>query len=51
MARLNTVHPATFIAFKRWIANQPDREALKRRRDVLQVDAGQELLDRYLPQN
>ena len=50
MARMNTVHPATFVAFKRWMAGQPDREALKRRRDVLQADAVQELLGRYLPQ-
>ena len=50
MARMNTVHPATFVAFKRWLANQPDREALKRRRDVLQADAVQMLLDAYLPQ-
>jgi len=49
MARMNTVHPATFVAFKRWMANQPDREALKRRRDVLQADAVQELRARYLP--
>ena len=49
MARMNTVHPATFVAFKRWMASQPDREALKRRRDVLQADAVQTLLDRYLP--
>lgn len=51
MARMNTVHPATFVAFKRWMANQPDREALKRRRDVLQADAVQMLLDTYLPQD
>lgn len=50
MARMNTVHPATFVAFKRWMASQPDREALKRRRDVLQADAVQTLLDTYLPQ-
>ena len=50
MARMNTVHPATFVAFKRWMAHQPDREALKRRRDVLQADAVQELLDQYWPQ-
>jgi hypothetical protein len=50
MARMNTVHPATFVAFKRWLANQPEREALKRRRDVLQADAVHELLERYLPQ-
>jgi hypothetical protein len=49
MARMNTVHPATFVAFKRWLAAQPDREALKRRRDVLQADAVQTLLDGYLP--
>ena len=50
MARMNTVHPATFVAFKRWMANQADREALKRRRDVLQADTAQALLDTYLPQ-
>jgi hypothetical protein len=49
MARMNTVHPATFVAFKRWMANQADREALKRRRDVLQADTVQTLLDKYLP--
>ncbi|OIQ67660.1 hypothetical protein GALL_507590 [mine drainage metagenome] len=50
MARMNTVHPATFVAFKRWLAAQSDREALKRRRDGLQADAVQTLLDAYLPQ-
>ncbi len=50
MARMNTVHPATFVAFKRWLAGQADCESLKRRRDVLQADAVQELLDEYLPQ-
>ena len=50
MARMNTVHPATFVAFKRWMARQADRDALKRRRDVLQADAVQKLLEAYLPQ-
>ncbi len=50
MARMNTVDPITFVAFKRWLANRPEREALKRRRDVLQADAVQALLDQYLPQ-
>ena len=36
--------PATFVAFKRWMAEQADRDPLKRRRDVLQADAVQELL-------
>lgn len=50
MARMDTVHPATFVAFKRWMAGQPDRDPLKRRRDVLQADAVQVLLEQYLPQ-
>jgi hypothetical protein len=50
MARMHTVHPATFVAFKRWMAGQPDRNPLKRRRDVLQADAVQVLLEQYLPQ-
>ena len=49
MAGMNTVHPATFVAFKRWMAGQADRDALKRRRDVLQADAVQGLLEQYLP--
>jgi hypothetical protein len=50
MARMNTVHPATFVAFRRWLANQPDRDALKRLRDVLQAETVKELLEQYLPQ-
>ena len=50
MARMTTVHPSVYITFKRWLAEQPGREALKRRRDVLQADAVQILLDEYLPQ-
>lgn len=50
MARMNTVHPATFVTFKRWLAKQTGREALKRRRDALQADAVQALLNQYLPQ-
>jgi hypothetical protein len=50
MARMNTVHPATFVTFKRWLAQQADRDPLKRRRDVLQAEAVEALLDQYLPQ-
>ena len=50
MARMNTVHPATFVAFKRWLSTQAERDAMKRRRDALQADAVQELLEKYLPQ-
>lgn len=50
MARMNTVHPAAFVTFKRWMAAQPDREAIKRQRDRLQADIVQEMLHKYLPQ-
>lgn len=49
MARMNTVHPATFVSFKRWLARQAGRDPLKRRRDVLQADAVEVLLEQYLP--
>lgn len=50
MARMNTVHPATFVAFTRWLSTQAERDAMKRRRDALQADSVQELLEKYLPQ-
>jgi len=49
MARMNTVAPATFVAFKRWLAGQRDRDPLKRRRDELQAAVVQRLVDEYLP--
>ena len=36
MARMNTLHPTVFVAFKRWMSGLKDRDALKRRRDALQ---------------
>jgi hypothetical protein len=49
MARMNTIHPATFVAFKRWMSSQTEREPMKRRRDVLQADTVQKMLETYLP--
>lgn len=49
MARMNTIHPATFVAFKRWMSTQTGREPMKRRRDVLQADTVQKMLETYLP--
>lgn len=49
MARMNTVHPKTFVAFKRWLSSRTEREAMKRSRDMLQADAVQELLEKYMP--
>ncbi len=50
MARMNTVHPLAFAAFKRWLAQRPDRESLKTRRDTLQADTVTQLVHDYLPQ-
>lgn len=51
MARMNTVHPAVFMAFKRWLAGQDSREPIKRSRDLLQAAVVEELLAQYLPQH
>lgn len=45
MATMNTIDPRTFVEFKRWMAGLDDREAVKRRRDLLQADLVQELLE------
>lgn len=50
MARMRTVAPATFIAFKRWMAKQADRDGLKAPRDALQADLVAALMAQYLPQ-
>jgi len=49
MARMNTVSPLAFAKFKRWLAAQPDRDTMKRQRDILQADMVEELVDQYLP--
>lgn len=49
MARMDTIHPAAFRDFKRWMARQPDRDPIKRRRDLLQADAVDGMLQERLP--
>ena len=49
MARMTTIHPAIFVSFKRWMGNQNDRDPLKRRRDVMQADAVEWMLNERLP--
>jgi hypothetical protein len=49
MARLSTLHPASFADFKRWMAEQPDRDPIKRRRDRLQAEVVSDLLANRLP--
>ncbi|MDZ4282131.1 MAG: GSU2403 family nucleotidyltransferase fold protein [Hydrogenophaga sp.] len=50
MARMNTVHPLSFVSFKRWLAQRPDRDPLKTNRDRLQADTVEQLVRDYLPQ-
>ena len=50
MARMNTLHPLAFSKFKRWMAQQPDREPAKRGRDALQARLVEDAVQRYLPQ-
>lgn len=46
MAMMRTIAPATFVEFKRWMAEKaPAREPLKRNRDRRQADIVQGLLD------
>ena len=49
MARMQTLHPAAFIQFKRWMSELPERDPLKRRRDALQASVTDTLLQHYLP--
>lgn len=48
---MRTINPRTFVEFKRWMSDQPARNFAKRRRDVAQADAVQQLIDegRLLP--
>ena len=49
MAQMRTVAPSAFVEFKLWMAESaPQREAAKRRRDRLQADIVQELLEQKL---
>lgn len=49
MALMRTIAPLAFVEFKRWMAQKaPQREEAKRRRDRLQADIVQELLDQKL---
>lgn len=50
MARMNTVHPTAFVAFKCWLAQRPDRDPFKTSRDQLQADTVEQLVGEYLPQ-
>lgn len=48
MARVVTIAPGAFVKFKRWMAEAPDRDDLKRPRDRLQARIVEELVREYL---
>lgn len=50
MARMRTIDPSTFVAFKRWLSQKNDRDSLKRGRDALQANIVEQLIIEYLPQ-
>lgn len=48
MAVMHTISPVSFVAFKRWLADRPNRAPAKRRRDALQAQTVQSLMDEGL---
>jgi hypothetical protein len=49
MARMTTISPPVFAKLKRWLADQSDRDPLKRKRDILQAELVEELIEDYFP--
>jgi hypothetical protein len=49
MANLKTIHPASFVEFKRWMSSLNNRDAAKRSRDALQAETVEALMEQYLP--
>lgn len=49
MARMTTVSPVSFAKFKRWLAVQVSRDAMKRTRDVMQADVVEQIVEAYFP--
>lgn len=49
MTMMKTISPLVFVEFKRWLAQQPDRDPLKVSRDLLQADLVATLVENYLP--
>lgn len=48
MAQMNTIAPQSFVEFKQWLAKQDSREPIKRKRDLLQAKAIEQLLEQDL---
>lgn len=50
MAVMRTVHPLDFVRIKRRLAKMPQRDSLKRGKDLLQADFVEQLVHERLPQ-
>lgn len=49
MERLTTVSPLAFCRFKRWMAQQVDRNPMKKSRDLLQAELVERAVQEFLP--
>jgi len=49
MARMTTIAPLPFAAFKRWMAGRETRDPKKRQRDILQAEIVEALVQELLP--
>lgn len=49
MARMHTITPLEFVRVKRWLAEYPERDIMKKGRDALQADFIEKLVQEYLP--
>ena len=50
MAVMNTMNPKTFIALKKMLSTAPGRDPRKRRKDALQAELVQQLVQTHMPQ-
>lgn len=48
MARMDTIPPRYFAPVKLWLAELPERDPLKRQRDLSQAELMEELVEEYL---
>lgn len=49
MARIHTITPLEFVRVKRWLAESPERDTMKKGRDALQADIVEKMVQEYLP--
>jgi len=47
MARMHTISPAVFVRLKQWLGERDSRDPLKRKRDLLQAELVEKMLEEY----